>query len=220
MPQISKKVIICVKIRVESCHKSAKLGQKDYDTQVLISAKDERERLINLLEVTERERLPEELFEQLHTERQKIVKPIQLTDQEYVRQWELREYKKKGFRDNMPELYTSKEERVRSKSEVLIANALAKNNVPYRYEEPLYLESYGIVHPDFTVLNVRTRKEIYWEHLGKMDDMEYAKNALERILIYEKNGIFPGDKLVISHETMENPINSRLIDAIIFKYFK
>jgi len=92
--------------------------------------------------------------------------------------------------------------------------------VPYRYEEPLYLESYGIVHPDFTVLNVRTRKEIYWEHLGKMDDMEYAKDALERILIYEKNGIFPGDKLVISHETMENPINSRLIDAIIFKYFK
>ena len=197
-----------------------RLGQKDYDAQVLISAKAERERLINLLENSKHERLPEGLYEQLHTERQKIVTPIRLSDQEFVRQWQQKEYKKKGFRDNMSELYTSKEERVRSKSEVLIANALAQNNVPYRYEEPLYLEPYGVIHPDFTVLNIRTRKEIYWEHLGKMDDMEYAKNALERILIYEKNGIFPGDKLVISHETLEHPINSRLIDAIICKYFK
>ena len=197
-----------------------KLGQKDYDAQVLASAKAERERLTNLLEISKHERLPEELYEQLHPERQKIVTPIQLPEQEFVRQWEQKEYRKKGFRDNMPELYTSKDERVRSKSEVLLANALAKNNVPYRYEEPLYLEPHGIIYPDFTVLNVRTRKEFYWEHLGKMDDMEYVKNALERILLYEKNGIFPGDRLVLSHETLENPINSRLIESIICKYFK
>ena len=38
-----------------------------------------------------------------------------------------------------------------------------KHNVPYHYEAPLYLKGRGIIHPDFTVLNIRTRQEYYWE---------------------------------------------------------
>lgn len=52
---------------------------------------------------------------------------------------------------------------MRSKSEVIIADLLNKEGIPYRYEFPLYLKEFNTVYPDFTILNVRKRKEIYWE---------------------------------------------------------
>ena len=42
-----------------------------------------------------------------------------------------------------------------------------KHNVPNHYEAPLYLKGRGIIHPDFTVLNIRTRQEYYWEPYGE-----------------------------------------------------
>lgn len=56
--------------------------------------------------------------------------------------------------------------------------------------------------------------------MGKMDDESYREYALERILLYEKNGYFPGQELILTHETLKNPLNSRLIDKIIEKYLK
>ena len=77
-----------------------------------------------------------------------------------------------------------------------------------------------MIHPDFTVLNVRKRKENLWEHMGKMDDENYRDYALNRIIDYEKQGIFPGDKLILTHETLNNPINSKIIEKTILNYLK
>lgn len=107
---------------------------------------------------------------------------------------------------------------MRSKTEILIANALNKHGIPYHYEKPLYLDGYGTIHPDFTVLNVRLRKEFYWEHMGLMDDVDYAEKALQRITAYEKNGYFPGTELILTHETQKYPMDSRLIDKMIRRY--
>ena len=105
--------------------------------------------------------------------RQELISPIWLPDNEFVKQWEAVSYIPKGFDPDYPEYYTDKGERVRSKSEILIANALQKHHIPYRYEYPYQFESYGpLLHPDFTVLNIRTRKELIWEHMGKMDDSD------------------------------------------------
>ncbi|SFH72967.1 hypothetical protein SAMN04487830_106120 [Pseudobutyrivibrio sp. OR37] len=62
---------------------------------------------------------------------------------------------------------------VRSKSEKIIADALEKYNVPYQYEPMLEL-GYNTIYPDFVVLNLRTRKTVYWEHLGLVSDIEYS----------------------------------------------
>ena len=161
----------------------------------------------------------EDIFPKLSDERKQHVHPVEWSGEEYVRQWLKAEYKRKGFRENAPEYYTDAGERVRSKSEVLIAHSLIKHGVPYRYECPLLLKGYGYVYPDFTVLNVRTRKELYFEHLGMMDDADYSRKALQKITLYEKNGIFLGDKLVLTHETSENPLDIRLLDRIIEHYF-
>ena len=70
------------------------------------------------------------------------------------------------------------------------------------------------IHPDFTILRRSDRKEVYWEHLGMMDDPEYAANALMRIDLYERNGIFPGDRLILTHETGRQPLRTRLIEVL------
>lgn len=56
--------------------------------------------------------------------------------------------------------------------------------------------------------------------MGLMDNFEYAEEALRRIDMYEKNDIFPGDKLILTHETAKSPINSKIIEKIIVQYLK
>ena len=193
--------------------------QREYDEKVLGCAEKEIVRLQQLLVLYEKE-CCEDVYERLKEERKSIVSPIALPAEEYVSQWIKEDYQRKGFTEDYPEYYTDNGERVRSKSEILIANALKRHEVPYRYEAPLNLEGWGIIHPDFTVLNVRTRQEYYWEHLGKMDDAAYAENALQRIELYEKNSIFPGAKLILSHETLMRPINTQNIEKLINFYLK
>ena len=71
-------------------------------------------------------------------------------------------------------------ERVRSKSEILIANSLNEMNIQYRYEYPIRISN-TTFYPDFYILNLRRRKEYIWEHFGRMDDIEYARNAIRKI---------------------------------------
>lgn len=199
------------------------LCQKDYDLRVLRSAQKELkllEKMNALYCAAAQDSICDSIYEKMSADRRMLIQPIKLSDEEYIKQWETVEYEKKGFRDDAPEYYTEKGERVRSKTEIIIANALKKHEVPYRYEFPLMLKDYGLIHPDFTVLNVRMRKEIYFEHLGMMDDECYREEALRRILAYEKNGIFPGDRLVLTHETLKSPVNSRIIKEIILRHFK
>ena len=109
-------------------------------------------------------------------------------------------------------------ERVRSKSEILIANALGRHNVPYKYECPIVLKGMGKIHPDFTALNVKRRKIYYWEHLGKLDDPDYARKNVFRINTYEKNGIFHGENLITTWETSTLPLDVKLVDELINHY--
>lgn len=196
-----------------------RLCQKDYDQKVLLAASKELEELEYL-----KNNYPKETFEDVYNKinicRKEFVHPVILSDEAFVANWEQIEYERKSFREETPEYYTDKGERVRSKSEILIANALKKHNIPYRYECPLYLKGYGTIHPDFTVLNVRLRKEFYWEHMGMVDNSSYLEEAFHRIDMYEKNNIFPGDKLILSHESLKYPINTRSVEKLIYQYLK
>ena len=138
------------------------------------------------------------------------------TMEEYIINWKKQEYEQMGFKENSPEFYTSRGLRVRSKSEVIIANMLDEKGIPYLYEKPIRLKGMGIVHPDFTVLNIRTGEEYIWEHLGMMDDPEYRARAFEKIKAYEKDNYIIGDKLLISYETGKCPLNIRRIEKLIY----
>ena len=107
---------------------------------------------------------------------------------------------------------------VRSKSEKRLADKFNLLGIPYIYEKPLYLEGYGYVHPDFTLLNVRKKKEYYLEHFGMMDNPEYTVKTVQKLETYEKNGIFPGEKLLLTYETGSHPLNMKTVDNLIQKF--
>lgn len=80
------------------------------------------------------------------------------------------------------------------------------------------LKGIGTIYPDFTFLSRKTRKEIYWEHLGRMDDPNYAKSAIKKIQMYENNDIFVGERLILTYETATTVLNTRDIERKVEKY--
>ena len=161
---------------------------------------------------------PEDYYESLKSGRQKLIVPICQTDDQFVDEWINEPFERSGvpFGDN--EFYTDKGERVRSKSEIIIANTLSKYGIPYKYECPIYIDELGVIHPDFTVLNIKRRKQLYWEHLGKMDDEQYALDNTYRINVYQKNGLYLGDNLIITWETSKMALDTKLLDQLIKHY--
>lgn len=154
----------------------------------------------------------------LHTQRQLLVTPIEpIWEKELVR-WYDSEYHGKEFYEGTAEIVTEKGERVRSKSEKILADYFYRNNILYQYESPLYLKGYGTVYPDFTFLSKKTRKEIYWEHEGMMDKPEYAKSAVKKIESYQRNGIHLGERLILTFETELTVLNSQIVEELVEKY--
>lgn len=204
-------------IRKADFHLACQLAQKDYNAALLFCIEDEIHALSDCLRRLSDESGDEltDLYSRIIPARKEIVTPVILPDDRFVNQWKSVTYEGKGFLQSDPEHYTDMGERVRSKSEVMIANALARAGVPYRYEYPVNLKGYGIVYPDFQCLNVRTRSEIVWEHLGLLDDEEYREAALNKINRYEANGYYVGKRLIISHETGGYPLNIKIIESKI-----
>lgn len=190
------------------------LAQKSYDQEILHVAEEE----LTLVKKI-RSKLSLQSVEScsliLSETYQELIEPAVLSDATFAKLWMDTPYQQKEYIDDEKELYTKHNERVRSKSELLIANALNDYHIPYRYECACFLKGYGYVYPDFTALNVRKRKEFLWEHMGMMDDMNYMQKALRKISLYEKNGFYPGDKLIITHETSTQPLGSKLINDLI-----
>lgn len=163
---------------------------------------------------------PRLAFENLPGKRQALVVPEYLSDGEFAELWLAAHarYAEKGFREGDRVHYSARGERVRSKSESDVADRCYYRKVPYLYEYPWTLSSSGVWFPDFTVVNVRTRKVYLWEHLGMEDDPDYAVRNLEKLRIYQENGFWPGENLILTHEDKDHPLTVRDIDAVIDHY--
>lgn len=193
------------------------LAQKEYDIQVLKVLEEQKKRMQRFVGQMEKYDISN-IYEQLSAERQRLVQPYVLPDEQYVAQWEGVIYVGKEFDKNAPEIYTERGERVRSKSEKILADKFYMMKIPYRYEYPLQLRGYGTVYPDFLLLNRRTRKEYYWEHFGRMDDIEYCNKTIRKIGDYQRNNIFPGKKLLLTYETSTYPLNMKAVDDLIKEF--
>lgn len=147
--------------------------------------------------------------------------------------------------DDYHKFKTLRGDYVASKSEVIIADRLFVKGIPYHYEvaftpeatvdlsRPVYnefgmIDGYEVIgfspfdedtlHPDFYVLNTRTRKAYFWEHLGMMDDPEYCKKNFNRFMRILDAGYIIGEDLIVTHEDKRHPLMTEEIDRIIEKY--
>ena len=62
------------------------------------------------------------------------------------------------------------------------------------------------------------RTEIYWEHNGMMGENLYAQNAVRKINAYIRNGIYPGERLIITYETDKTILDMEIVKMYAEKY--
>lgn len=190
------------------------LGKKYYANHTLKLASTMKARIDHFLKFYDFNKVLA-IFDNLPKELKDLIVPFEISNEQFAEQWAAQEYGTKGINDGERYYATENGEKVRSKSELTIANKLFIKNIKYRYEEPHYMKGFGTVYPDFTILNAQTREEIIWEHFGLMDSPEYVQNCLKKLHTYALNGIFPGHGLIVTYESAEVPLDTNTLDAII-----
>ena len=194
------------------------LVQKDHINKAIKAAKHEAEVLkkdiINYPKDT-----MENVYEKLPEERKKYASPLILSNIEYAEAWLAIPYVHKPFSKDAPKFYTQKGERVRSKSEVIIADRLFAKGIPYKYECPVKVGK-KVFHPDLTILRLSDKKILYHEHCGKMGDFGYVNDMVERVNDYAHIGVFNGDRLFFTFESEEHPLDISWLDDFIEKNYR
>ncbi|GAO35332.1 hypothetical protein SCT_0718 [Sulfuricella sp. T08] len=109
---------------------------------------------------------------------------------------------------------TERGEKVRSKSEVIIANLLHQARLDYQYE--LDLSTLGLgrgVRPDFAFQ--RGTKVIVWEHLGRADDPDYMARWAQKLTWYRDHGFESGKTLFVSTEMAGQGIDVASLGRVV-----
>ena len=205
-------------IKKSEARLAMEIAQRDYDACVVKNA-EERVKAINTFLKNYEKTSLEEIYQKTNQYRRELICAPIIPDDEYIEKWQAVEYDGKVFKDDSQEIITERGEKVRSKSEKIIADKLYALGIPYRYEYPLTLEENIKIYPDFTILRMPTREEVYLEHLGMMDDINYVDNVMFKLSSYERSGIYLGVNLFITYETSKKPLNTRTLDGLIRRLF-
>lgn len=200
----------------------APLAQKRYEEKLMsvvgsrIEILDECiaafERLLNLQDVSE-------IYSSLPDELKGFVKPYEGGDEKFAMRWQSRDFGKwsSGIHLNY---VTQRGDRVRSKSELIIADRLCAKGIPYHYETLFVCSDGSMTSPDFRILNKRTRKQYFWEHFGMMDDPEYCFHAIEKIEKYASSDVILGENLIVSFESPLKSLSTKYVDTMIREYLE
>lgn len=187
--------------------------QREYDQLVLNEIIKRRKEISIILSQHEYSEI-KEIYNRFSEAKRRLISPYILSDEEFLKNWIERNEQQNSISIQNP-FVTEKGEIVRSKSEKMIADKLFIKGVNYKYEAGLKLNDRTTLFPDFTLLNIKNRKEYYLEHFGMMDNLEYCKKALEKIDTYANNNIYIGERLFVTFESNSKPINMNRIDEII-----
>lgn len=194
------------------------IAQRDYDMQVLKRATERVKAIELFLDKYARTSL-KDIYSKTNPIRLELIDVVEVSDEEFVKQWQSVEYEGKLITNDAQVIVAERGERVRSKSEKIIADKLYMLGIPYRYECPVLLDGNTRVYPDFTILRMPEREEVYLEHFGMMDDMEYVNKTMYKLSTYERNGIYLGVNLFFTFETSMRPMNTKVLDELLRELF-
>ncbi|NPV48670.1 MAG: AAA family ATPase [Armatimonadetes bacterium] len=102
-----------------------------------------------------------------------------------------RDFEGRFFEERLVNL-TSRNEFVRSKSELIIAEQLTAAGIDYVYERPLTIDG-TTRYPDFTIEDAETGTTFYWEHCGMLLDPEYRGRWERKREWYLAHDILPAE---------------------------
>ncbi|XME02285.1 hypothetical protein QYZ88_016690 [Lachnospiraceae bacterium C1.1] len=190
------------------------LAQKDYNRRFLKKAEKELKILKQIISKLSKDNA-DLAYLNLSPERKNLITPYIQTDEMYAEEWQKKNYKSNPFMTEEKKYETKKGDKVRSKSEAILADIFYELGIPYRYEEQIRLKNGKNKYPDFTLLNIKRREEIYLEHMGLLDDEEYRKSNFKKLDEYRENGIYLGKNLLITYESEESPLDIKGIRKMI-----
>ena len=94
---------------------------------------------------------------------------------------------------------TNRGEKVRSKSEKIIADLLFEYKIDYKYEKSLKLHYYSNIYPDFTIVSPLSNQTYFREHNG-LDTEEYLDHWKTKKQVYEHSNITTDNRLIVTTE--------------------
>jgi hypothetical protein len=116
---------------------------------------------------------------------------------------------------------TSKGLAVRSKSELIIAEAMSNAGIEFEYEKPLSLGG-STRYPDFTIDDEISGRIIFWEHLGMLEREDYRRSWEKKLAWYRSQGVLPADEgagpngiLVTNSESSSARFDSSAVQDVI-----
>lgn len=141
---------------------------------------------------------------------------LTLRRKQQVENWFKAPYKKAPFDPKYHIHETAYGELVRSKSEVIIANALFTYGIPFHYEElfPYPNENGDFYYPDFTIL-LPEGNRLYWEHFGLLKDLSYCVHNAQKLHTFQHNQVFLGKNLILTQDDALGNCNSAFAYQII-----
>lgn len=154
-----------------------------------------------------------------HPEYQRLLSPHIVKTREKLEKWMNLPYKKNPYHPEHLIHKSASGNVFRSKSEAMIETFLLQHGLFFHYEEELQLGE-ATYYPDFKIPHPQTGKNMYWEHVGRVDDPDYLNRFLSKLRDYISNGMIPGVNLILTFETKEHPLSSKTIEEIIEKYFE
>ena len=149
-----------------------------------------------------------------------LISPIQDSIQSKINAWNSERYE---INRSHPETLihpTDRGELVRSKSEEIIANYLfsKRDVIDYKYERPLRIVVNGketIIHPDFTIIILKTGKIYILEHVSRLDLPDYHDAFVFKHRAYIESGMYQTGKIIYSFESAGQPLNMKEIKTLI-----
>ncbi len=147
-----------------------------------------------------------------------LIEPKLIIEEEELKKWQEMDYKRSEYKPEKliyPTVIPSLQ--VRSKSEADIISRLVHFNVPFHYEEEIQTPN-GKRVPDFKCKAISTHKIWYWEHFGGMNSFKYAEKNIDKLKDLYSAGIVQWKNLIITTETVDNPLDINWVDEII-KYY-
>ena len=104
---------------------------------------------------------------------------------------------------------------VRSKSEVIIADALYNEGIKFEYEKLLEENGHHCI-PDFTFEDA-SGDTIIWEHLGLLDNPSYRASWEKKLAFYNSIGYVEGENLLTTRDHEGGSIDSNEIKEVVDK---
>ena len=208
-----------VYIRKEDQELAQKIAQKKYCMDLKKEVERQLRAFDRLIRIFERRDL-ERFYAEANAYRKRLITPVFLPAEDIVLKW-FGKYQTLKHQDGELEYRTVNGKMVKTKSERSIADELTRHGIPFKYECCLSFgeEEYPL-YPPFTVINLRTGEEYYWEHIEFIENRGFSDTFMWRLEQYERHGLWPGEKVILTYETPYRPFSHDMIVHYIETYLR